>query len=423
MDLVGAAVIAGISKSMPMKSILVNVILLLQCLNVSSQINMGRLSIDSISYILTNRVNNFEGILYRLNNKYSLIETQTCKVFLLNESFQIIDSLPIFLPKKPSSPWRQFKYWFLSSRRSLKRTTYKIPIHVVQADKYLIVSYAGSSTVSVYDSNGPNYLTAIRRKGDDRFIYRKSMLYVPADGSLIYGIQPWDFRSMNSDRIMHESLLERSRFKRKKLLKFFRIKDAVRFARWDSTYSKIPGLLETMGKYYFDLDEGSGIVYLGFEATHTISLYDDKGRLQRHFGEKAKYGNSDTLARLNRIQQSRQKDENDYDYFNRISALYRDYYRKNVHYEDIFIDSRSGWTYRIYRPAWPDSLKGSEEKIEKLPVFLQVYNKNGQLVKDIPTHQMEFRILSIKGQQLVVDLGYQETSYGFKNAIGYYRID
>ena len=156
------------------------------------------------------------------------------------------------------------------------------------------------------------------------------------------------------------------------------------FGQRNEIYKKQDAFLPHLDKRYFTADDEMNI-YFSEEATPVISVFNLEGKLLRQFGEKGKYF-EDTLTYM-----TGQEMEKDHFYATR-KALRLESYK----YRHIYVDSKNGLVYRMYRTR-------NYIDREKEAGFIQVY-KDGELVLDEP---IDLYLSIIKAENGIVYYHYQ----------------
>lgn len=157
--------------------------------------------------------------------------------------------------------------------------------------------------------------------------------------------------------------------------------------------------LAYMNRVLIDFDEKESLVYLSQEATHVIEGFNLKGEKTTSFGFPAKYGNSKTPFSLPRGGESK-----DYDYPIMKAVIFQDV---------VVLDD---YILHFYRIGLPQNLEGKSFHRYDKPLYVQVYDKEGNLLADEPAPADWFSVKETEGNDYLWATqkgAYNEENYSF----------
>lgn len=136
----------------------------------------------------------------------------------------------------------------------------------------------------------------------------------------------------------------------------------------DSIYKQNNRFLPHLDKRFFHFFPFRNIIYSSEQATHEINIYDLNGKLISSFGVIGK-----NLNKEDSIHYLYTTDSVFLDKWENAQKLKEEKTKASIWYENIYLDTLSDQTYRIY----------SKPRFEERSVYLQVYRKK-KLIHDIP---------------------------------------
>lgn len=377
--------------------------------------------IDTIKLILPNEQYLYECDIYSFQNKFILSEWQTGQSYFFDSNFYYQKTIE----RSEKSFVFNFKNvlrFLFASRNAFKQTELLRPTGFVDfGNGYFGLKSQGN--VFLYDSTG-SFKKRLSLSFGKYYCSSSLMFYDIKKKLLIYPIEDtgnlWDMIKTNPDyyktaRVIGTSKLSAHIYKNKN------IKISNFFGKYDSVYFKHKYLpyLDNSTLYY---DSNNQLIFSSFYATCNICVYDVEGNLLKSFGVKGKFAQHEMFPTMKNQSECTEKTVA----FNRLTTN---------QYLNIYHDSKTGYTFRLYTAAVTDTmvikklqnegaLSGKYAINEYKNYYMQVYDKSDNLVTDIPVPNGIKFILQINNL-LYVNAGFVEDKKSGKyyNTVYVYQIE
>ncbi len=185
-----------------------------------------------------------------------------------------------------------------TSPKSIKRTAFSIPVYLCQNSNYYIIKNSGSANLNIYSNKTNLFYKQVRYKSKNRYISTKQIGYSVKSNSIILATSNTNriiYSFSNPEWIRKEYVFEVSSFNAINKKSTLKNKKSSKIVSYDSIILKDPRVLDAMKGIGFYLNQKNDLLYLNFEASEKIYIYNLSGNLIKQFGIKGKNSNSDTL--------------------------------------------------------------------------------------------------------------------------------